>query len=64
MEKLLTREEAAAYLGLSAQTLDARRKKGEIPFYKMGRRIMYKAEDLLQYAESRRVEATATGEKS
>ncbi|MCO6413528.1 MAG: helix-turn-helix domain-containing protein [Thiogranum sp.] len=52
----LDRREAAEYLGVSPNTLTcwASEKKGP-PFYKPGKRCLYKVEDLDAFLESRRV---------
>ncbi|GHD81506.1 helix-turn-helix domain-containing protein [Vogesella fluminis] len=53
LPKLKTRQEAAAYLGVSVFTLNAWASTGRIklPFYKVGRRTMYKESDLLAFLE-------------
>ena len=35
-DDLLTRQQAADYLGWSLQTVDARRKSGELPYKRLG----------------------------
>lgn len=52
-EQYLTREEAAAFLGVSTHALAnwAKDKKGP-PFYKPGRESLYKESDLRAYIES------------
>ncbi len=59
---LLTPKEAAEFLGVQEQTLAVWRISGRygLPFYKVGRRVYYKAEDLEAWLESRR--AVHTGE--
>ncbi len=50
---LLSRVEAAAYLGVSAQTLAvwASTKKYRLPFIKVGRLVKYKLDDLNDFLE-------------
>ena len=47
-ERLLSRKEAAEYLGVSPQTLAfwACRRTRELPFVKLGRRVKYRKSDL------------------
>jgi len=47
-KKLMTRREAAAYLGLKEQTLAlwAHAHRYDLPYYKIGRHAKYKLEDL------------------
>ncbi len=58
MQKLLTTEEAAEFLGMSPQFLERDRWKGAtIPFVRVGSRsIRYRFEDLKNYLLSRVVE--------
>lgn len=58
MQKLLTTEEAAEFLGMSPQFLERDRWKGAtIPFVRVGNRsIRYRFEDLENYLLSRVVE--------
>lgn len=52
MERLLTPEQAAERLAMPVLTLQTWRKNGTGPrFYKLGRRIRYRAEDLEQWIE-------------
>lgn len=52
MTKYLTNQEAAEFLGWKPQTLDHRRWRGQGPkFYKVGRSIRYKLEDLEVFVE-------------
>ncbi len=57
--ELLTTAQAAERLGLRPQTLINARATGrfEIPFYRMGNRVKYSAEDLQTFLESKRVTA-------
>jgi excisionase family DNA binding protein len=56
-QKLLTREEAAAYLGLKAQTLAtwASAKRYNLRYIKAGRCVRYRQADLDRFVESRAV---------
>lgn len=52
--ELLTRQEAAAYLGLRAQTLAAWAMDGKnLPFVKCGRSVRYRRVDLDEYLRRR-----------
>jgi excisionase family DNA binding protein len=42
----LSRAEVADRLGVSTQTVDALRDKGELPFVKLGRRVLIQAADV------------------
>ena len=57
-EQKFTREEAAAYLGVSPSTLAnwACTKKFVIPYYRAGRSVKYKKSDLDAFIESGLVE--------
>lgn len=52
----LTRAEAAAYLGINAQTLAnwAHTGKVKIPYHKIGSKVIYMKSDLDNYLESTR----------
>lgn len=54
LPKLMTRQEAAAYLGVSVWTLNAWASRGGValPFYRVGRRAMYKQSDVLAFLEA------------
>jgi excisionase family DNA binding protein len=54
--KLYTSDEAAAFLGISRETLSLWRctKRYNLPFVKVGRLVKYKEADLLAFVESRR----------
>jgi excisionase family DNA binding protein len=54
--KLYTSDEAAAFLGLSRETLSLWRctQRYNLPFVKIGRLVKYKEADLLAFVESRR----------
>lgn len=57
----LTRAEAAAYLGVNAQTLAnwAHTGKVEIPHHKVGRKVIYMKSDLDSYLAANRRTQTA-----
>jgi hypothetical protein len=61
MIHLLTQQQAADYLGgLSIRTLEKWRVTGEGPPYvKMGRRVLYRLEDLVAWINSRRRTSTS-----
>lgn len=46
---LLSYNEAAEYLNQTYYWMVRRRSRGEIPYYKLGRRVMFKREDLDAY---------------
>lgn len=54
LPKLMTRQEAASYLGVSVWTLNAWASRGGValPFYRVGRRAMYKQSDVLAFLEA------------
>ena len=54
-QKLLTPAEAAEILGVKVDTLTVWRstKRYPLPFVRVGRRIKYKAEDVLSFIEAR-----------
>ncbi len=47
-EQLLSRDEAAKLLKISLVTLNDRMRKGEIPFSRSGRRILFLKSDLIK----------------
>lgn len=57
-EKIVVNEHEAAYmLGLSTKTLQARRYRHLPPrYYKVGRSIRYKLDDLMEWIENGKVE--------
>ncbi|MGD9638868.1 MAG: helix-turn-helix transcriptional regulator [Alphaproteobacteria bacterium] len=58
-EKLLTRKEAALFLGVKPSTLEAwaTNKRYNLPMIKLGKRMVkYKLSDLIEFLEKRRVE--------
>lgn len=56
LEQRLTRQHAAEYLGISANTLAnwVHRKPGQVPFFKVGWRTFYLISDLDRLLEERR----------
>ncbi|MBL6707245.1 MAG: helix-turn-helix domain-containing protein [Planctomycetaceae bacterium] len=61
---MMTRSEAAAYLGLRPATLEAWASRGSVnlPFSKLGRLVRYRKRDLDRFIDSNR--ATATSKRS
>ena len=61
MERLLSRQEAAALLGVPRRTLDewAYRSAGP-PFFKVGKYCRYRESDLVTWLQARRVEPSAS----
>jgi excisionase family DNA binding protein len=59
--ELLTREEAAQYLGVKPQTLSvwATTKRYHLPYIKVGTLVRYRLSDLEKFLESRTVGAVA-----
>ena len=57
LDPLLSREQAAEYLGVKAQTLAvwASTQRYELPFVKVGSRVKYKRSDLDKFVELRTV---------
>lgn len=60
LPKLKTRQEAAAYLGVSIFTLNAWASTGRVklPFYRVGRLAIYKESDLLAFLEANKQQPT------
>lgn len=57
MTDMLTKDEAAQFLGISRDTLDEIIKNGRLPFYRIGKQIIrIHKKDLTDYVESCRVE--------
>lgn len=62
MTNMLTKDEAAQFLGISRDTLDEIIKAGRLPFYRIGKQIIrIHREDLVAYVESCRVEPVSAG---
>jgi excisionase family DNA binding protein len=60
----MTRDEAAAYIGMRAQTLAVWATTGRysLPFIRVGRAVRYRRADLDQFLESRTVTSTGHGD--
>lgn len=60
-EERMTRQEAAGYLGLSFSTLENDVVTGRlgVPFYRVGRKPLYRRSDLDAWLEARRVAPAA-----
>ena len=55
--QFLTKREVAEYLGLSIYTIDAWvSERREIPFIKMGRRVMFDMNDVINWIEKNKVQ--------
>lgn len=52
-EKLLTKDELAEYLHVSRSTIGRLMK--EIPYIKLGRRVLFKMSDIDKYLESKKI---------
>jgi len=48
-DKLLTVDQAAEYLNLSVQTIYIKKRKGELPFMKQGKRLYFSSKDLMDF---------------
>jgi excisionase family DNA binding protein len=57
-KKMLSSQEAAEYLCVPLATLMKYNSERRIPYYKIGRRVYYKVEDLAAFVESCRVPAS------
>ncbi|MDA0810709.1 MAG: helix-turn-helix domain-containing protein [Planctomycetota bacterium] len=60
-DRMMTRVEAAQYLGLRPATLEAWASRGgvKLPFSKLGRAVRYRKRDLDRFIESNRATVTA-----
>lgn len=58
VKKYLTESEAAEMIGLSKRALQTQRlrRKG-LPYYKLGRRVLYKVADIEQHMNNNRIAA-------
>lgn len=56
-ERYITENELIVLLKVTRRTLIEHRTKGVIPFYKLGRRILYKENDIIHLLEKNKVEA-------
>lgn len=52
LERLLTRDEVARYLGISVATVDNYRKKGQLRSVKYGKFLRFRESDIRQYIEN------------
>ncbi|MGB7296810.1 MAG: helix-turn-helix domain-containing protein [Candidatus Aminicenantales bacterium] len=52
---MLTKKEMLEYLRISKGTLDKMMRKREIPFHKIGKRVLFKKSDIDRWLESKRV---------
>ena len=59
---LLTPEQAASILGVTAGTLNVWRatRRYPLPYVKIGRKVMYRAQDIENFAQSRTVSPVVT----
>lgn len=55
-KELLTIRESAGILGVAEATLRDWQAQNRLPFYRMGRSIRFKREDLIRFREDSRVE--------
>lgn len=64
LPSLLTREQAADFLGIERQTLAAWAVSGsyDLPFIRVGRSVRYRRDDLLAWLDSRTVRPGASQE--
>jgi excisionase family DNA binding protein len=59
-QKMLSTAQAAEVLGVSASFLNKQRLRGgQIPFYKVGARVLYASRDLADFLESRKRSSTS-----
>ena len=58
---LYTREEVAEFLSVKPTSIDWYRRKGTLPYRKLGRKVRFAIEDLRAFAETGKVPATVTG---
>lgn len=62
MDDVLTIDEAAARIGMSARYVRRLVAERRIPFHKLGRSVRIRESDLLAYLETTRVEPITTGD--
>jgi len=62
MERLLNERQAAELLGISARHLHTLRKRGEVPYIRLGGRVLYAPEALQRWIE-RRLQAASEAAK-
>ncbi len=56
-QQYLTKAQAQIYTGLSERSLDYARERGELTFYKHGKRVLFKKADLDAWMERHRAGA-------
>jgi excisionase family DNA binding protein len=56
-QQYLTKAQAQTYTGLSERSLDYARERGELPFIKYGKRVLFKRGDLDTWMERHRAGA-------
>ncbi len=56
-QRMLNFEEAGAVLGCSPHTLRVWTRRGMVPHFKIGRRVMFAVRDLRDFVNARRVDA-------
>jgi len=60
--QFLTKKELAGYLGISVFTVDSWvSQRREIPFVRMGRRVMFDITDVRRWVEKRKVQPRTEG---
>lgn len=58
-DRLLSQKEAAPFRGGSVKTLERDRWAGQgIPYLKLGRRVVYRAQDIIDWIEAQRIDTT------
>lgn len=58
-DRLLTQQETAPFRGGSVKTLERDRWAGQgIPYLKLGRRVVYRAQDVIDWVEAQRINTT------
>ncbi len=61
-QRMLNFEEAGAVLGCSPHTLRVWTRRGMVPHFKVGRRILFAVRDLQDFVNARRVDASHTAD--
>lgn len=56
LRPMLTMEDVQKILKVSRATLERRVRRGEIPAYKIGRNVRFKAQDIEQYIQSKQIQ--------
>ena len=61
-KRFLTKKELAGYLGLSVFTIDSWvSQRREVPFVRMGRRVMFDMEDVQTWVEANKIQPVEFG---